>query len=181
MDKNTQTQLQLLHELCEVLGAATVEWWLFGGWAVDFHVGTVTRDHADIEIFVRVGDVESAREALVTAGFTAMPALYPNECQPFLKHGQEVGIWFLTENEAGVTHTPGRWSDWPWAQGSFDSSPINLQGIDALVMSPEGMLDLKQNFHAHRHGAPLRDKDRADIEHLERVIAARESPQSSAP
>jgi hypothetical protein len=27
-------------------------YWLFGGWAVDFHAGRVTRDHADIDLAV---------------------------------------------------------------------------------------------------------------------------------
>jgi hypothetical protein len=38
-------------------------------------------------------------------------------------------------------------------------------------MSAAGLLDMKQGFAAHPHGAPLREKDRGDIELLRRLIA----------
>ncbi|MFF4898183.1 nucleotidyltransferase domain-containing protein [Streptomyces sp. NPDC001068] len=44
-------QLRLTGETVEIAKALGVEVWLRGGWAVDFFIGEVTRDHADIDWF----------------------------------------------------------------------------------------------------------------------------------
>jgi Aminoglycoside-2''-adenylyltransferase len=60
----TATQLRLIGEIRDVLDAASVAWWLYGGWAMDFHAGEVTRNHSDIEMFVRLEDAEAVQDAL---------------------------------------------------------------------------------------------------------------------
>ena len=52
MNDATASQLQLLRQIRDSFDDAGVDWWLFGGWAMDAHIGEVTRDHADIEIFI---------------------------------------------------------------------------------------------------------------------------------
>ena len=44
---NIPDQLAALAELDQSLPRHNVGYWLFGGWAVDFHAGRVTREHAD--------------------------------------------------------------------------------------------------------------------------------------
>ena len=51
------------------LDAAGVAAWLDGGWAVDAVLGEVTRDHADLDLIVRVDDVATMRDALAADGF----------------------------------------------------------------------------------------------------------------
>jgi hypothetical protein len=169
----TTIQLELLREIAETLDGAGIEWWLYGGWAMDFHAGRVTRDHADIEIFSWKRDAAAVRIALEAAGFAHPAGLYPDECQTFVKYGQEIGFWFLVRNEDGAIVTPGRWADWPWVQGSFDGEPLTLDGVSARCMSIEGLLDIKTRFVDHPHGAPLREKDVADIKLLRAMQAAR--------
>jgi hypothetical protein len=174
MNEATATQLRLLREIRSAFDAADVRWWLFGGWAMDAHTGEVTRDHADIEAFIWRDDTTRARDALTSAGFLAWPSLHPDEAAPFTKDGQEVGCWFLTRNDAGDVITPGRGADWPWAAGAFDAPPGVIDDLELPVMSLEGLLDLKTNFAQHPHGAPLREKDVADIELLRALLAARD-------
>jgi len=169
----TQLQLQIIREVRDALTAAGVGWWLFGGWAMDFHAGRITRDHSDIEIFVRRDDIRRAREALVVRGFAAPPGLYPEEAQPFLKGGQEIGLWFIVTDGDGRTFTPGRWAEWPWPAGSFDGPHARLGELEAPVMSLEGLLEMKLGFAAQPHGAPLREKDIADIALLRAMIEGR--------
>jgi hypothetical protein len=164
-------QLALIAEIGELLGARGIDWWLFGGWAIDFHAGEITREHADIEMLVTTADAAAAREALVGAGFLAPPPLHPNEGQPYLKAGEEVGCWYLEPNAEGSLATPGRWSDWPYADGAFGDPPRTLHGVTARVMSAPALFDMKLNFRHHAHGAPPRDKDLADIALLERLLA----------
>jgi hypothetical protein len=175
MNDATAIQLRLLRELSDALDAAGVDWWLFGGWAMDVYAGEVTRDHSDIEAFVRLEDTDRAREALQAAGFDAWPSLHPEEAQPFTKDGQEVGLWYLVRNERGQIVTPGRWADWPWHPNSFDARAASLGQLGLHAASLECLLDMKTNFAKHPHGAPLREKDIGDIALLNQLMASRDA------
>ena len=172
MNDATRAQLRLIAEIAVALDAAGIPWWLFGGWAMDFHAHEVTRDHEDIELFVRTEDGARVRETFTRAGFAAPPGLHPDEGQPFVKDGQEVGAWFIARDAAGRMVTPGRWSNWPWPDGAFDGSRALLGDLEVPVMSAAGLLDMKLGFAKHPHGAPLRAKDIADIGRLRGIIAA---------
>ena len=176
MNDATATQIALLRAIAAALDSAGLEWWLFGGWAMDFHAGNVTRDHADIEIFSWKHDATAMRRALTLAGFVHPPGgLYPDECQSFLKAGQEIGVWFIERKDDDAIVTPGRWADWPWVAGAFDEAPLTLEGVTARAMSIEGLLDIKTRFADHPHGAPLREKDIADIKLLQAMQGTRSS------
>jgi hypothetical protein len=43
-------ELAVLGELWALLGRTRIRFWLRGGWALDFHLGRLTRDHADIDV-----------------------------------------------------------------------------------------------------------------------------------
>ncbi len=173
MNDATAIQLLLIEAIRDVLDAADVEWGVFGGWAMDFSIGEVTRDHADIELFVWQQDAQRAKEALLRAGFAAPAALHPDEGQPFLKDGQELGVWYLVRDETGAVSTPGRWADWPFPAGAFDEPRVRLGDMEAPAMSAEGLLEMKLGFAAQPHGAPLREKDQADVVRLRRILASR--------
>jgi hypothetical protein len=173
MDEQTGRHLELIRATGDVLGAAGIDWWLFGGWAIDFHAGRITRAHSDIEFYVWNHDADAARAALTEAGFLAPPGLHPEEGQPYLKDGQEVGSWFLLHDAEGRIVTPGRWADWPWYPGAFDGPPLTLDGVTAGVVTLEALLDTKANFAKHPHGAPLREKDVADIALLRALLKGR--------
>ena len=163
MNDATAVQLAPLREIDGAFAAAGIDWWLFGGWAMDAHAGRVTRDHSDIELFVRLEHGDAARTALTRRGFVAPPPVHPDEGQPFLRDGHEVGVWFVTEDAGRSFVTPGRWADWPWPAGSFDGPRVCLGDLALPAMSVAGLLDMKRGFAAHPHGASLRPKDEADI------------------
>jgi hypothetical protein len=48
-----EDQLSALSHLDELFGQHAIEYWLFGGWAVDFHAGKVTRPHDDLDLACR--------------------------------------------------------------------------------------------------------------------------------
>jgi hypothetical protein len=48
----TRTQLATLARVHELLTENAIDYWLFGGWAVDFHARAVTRQHADIDMAI---------------------------------------------------------------------------------------------------------------------------------
>jgi hypothetical protein len=172
VNEATATQLRIIGEIADALEPEGIRWWLFGGWALDFHAGAVQRDHSDIEFYVWKHDAARAVAVLKRAGFVAPPGLHPDEGQPFLKDGQEAGMWYLVRDDAGRVVTPGRWADWPWAAGAFDGPPAVIGDQAAPVVTLEALLDTKENFASHPHGAPLREKDIADIARLREMISA---------
>jgi hypothetical protein len=58
--RRTSEQLAAVAELDRLLREHDVTYWLFGGWAVDFHAGRITREHADIDIAVWSDDRSAA-------------------------------------------------------------------------------------------------------------------------
>lgn len=49
---SSQAQLALIKQIHELLERARVDHWLYGGWAVDFRLGTITRAHSDIDMLI---------------------------------------------------------------------------------------------------------------------------------
>ena len=47
-----------------------VDFWLAGGWGVDFHLGRVTRSHSDIDIAANAGDADVIADLLFAAGYS---------------------------------------------------------------------------------------------------------------
>ena len=45
-------QLAALAGIHELLEEEEIDYWLFGGWAVDFRAGVVTRAHDDLDLAV---------------------------------------------------------------------------------------------------------------------------------
>ncbi len=68
-DGKVAEQLAAIESLGRALGDAGIEHWLFGGWAVDFWAGRVTRDHSDIDAVAWRRDYERIDAALQTAAW----------------------------------------------------------------------------------------------------------------
>lgn len=57
-------------EVLRLLADAGVTAWVDGGWGVDALLGETTRDHADLDLVVRLDGLDRVRETLSRAGFT---------------------------------------------------------------------------------------------------------------
>jgi len=85
-------QLQAIRELDEALNRQRTDYWIFGGWAVDLHLGRVTRDHADIDVAVWDADFAEFGVTATAAGWQeiepsgtrgyAVYGLCPQRCAP---------------------------------------------------------------------------------------------------
>ena len=53
-----QEQLKGLAALVDIMDRHGLDYWLFGGWAVDFWLGTVARAHEDVDLAVWRSDYE---------------------------------------------------------------------------------------------------------------------------
>ncbi len=58
-----------LINLLQLLESAKIEVWLDGGWAVDAALGRQTRPHKDVDIILRVEDLQKLCQCLDQRGF----------------------------------------------------------------------------------------------------------------
>ena len=173
MNDTTAIQLRLIDEIRDTLEAAGVAWWLFGGWAIDFHLGSVSRAHGDIELYIRSVDAERVSRAFLDAGFAPRTIPYPDEAIEFTKDGQLICAVLLVDAAEGIV-IPGRWADWPWPCDAFDGPPGCIGGLTIPVVSVEALLDRSLNYQRHAPGAPpLRERDVIAIEQMRAIIASR--------
>ena len=117
-DDATATQLALVGEIAAILGEACIRFWLRGGWALDFHLGRITRPHADVDLVTWRRHRDRIRRLLEPRGFAPVPSEFPEAQLVLEKHGQEIGFVFIVRGPDGTVVTPG-FGEWPWLGGAF--------------------------------------------------------------
>uniref|UniRef100_UPI003978CD8B nucleotidyltransferase domain-containing protein n=1 Tax=Salmonella sp. SAL4443 TaxID=3159898 RepID=UPI003978CD8B len=66
-------QLSALADVASVLDQEGLEYWLFGGWAVDFYAGRITRPHFDVDLAVWLDDFPRIAAVLERSGWRHAP------------------------------------------------------------------------------------------------------------
>jgi hypothetical protein len=164
VDETEQAQQRMIHRVLDVLSAANVPAWLFGGWGLDARIGRITRSHGDIEFWVRRSDGDRSKAALIDAGSVALATQPPEEACEFIWDGISFSTAYFDQRADGTFAQPqGRWSDWVFPADSFGEEPGMLDGIPVPAMSVAGMLAMKEQFPTLRNGRPWRGKDIGDI------------------
>jgi lincosamide nucleotidyltransferase A/C/D/E len=163
VDGTAQAQLRVIHRVVDVLSAADVPVWLFGGWGLDARIGLITRSHGDIEFWVQRSDAARSKAVLVEGGSVALATQTPAEACEFTWDGVSFSTAYV-DRRADQTFAPqGRWSDWVFPPDSFGEDPGLLDGMPVPAMSVAGMLAMKEQFPTLRNGGRWRDKDIGDI------------------
>jgi Aminoglycoside-2''-adenylyltransferase len=178
VDGRTRAQLRMIHRIVELLSAADVELWLFGGWGLDARIGRVTRSHGDIEFWVPRSAGARSKKALADAGATELSTQPPEESCEFVWDDVEFSTAYFDRRPDGTfAQVQGRWSDWAFPADSFGDDPGLLGGVPVPAMSVAGMLAMKEQFPTLRNGRPWRDKDIADIAVLRGLLTDRHEDQ----
>ena len=168
MDRNTRIQLALLRELNRLLDGAHVRFWLRGGWALDFHVGEITRDHGDIDLVARFRQRSRIRKLLEENGYRVVE-LGDLASIHFSKRGQDVALAFIWSEEMARMATPGHvWlahQGLRWPEDAFTNRRYMLRDIACRAMSVQSLLAEKENYERYS-GRPLREKDLVSIKLL---------------
>ena len=173
MNDATAIQLRLIAEIRDALDVAGVPWWLFGGWAVDFHLGRVSRKHGDIEFYIWSVDAERVSRTFLDAGFVPQAIPFPDEAIEFRKDGHLICAVLLMDTAQGFV-IPGRWTHWPWLRDAFNGPPGAIDGLEAPVVAVEALLDRSLNYEKQAPGRPpLRERDVTAIEQMRTIIASR--------
>jgi hypothetical protein len=172
VNERATEQLRVIKAVVNVLGAAGISAWLFGGWGLDARIGRVTREHGDVEFWVERLDAGRSKAVLTGAGAAALATQPPEEACEFAWDGVDFSTAYFDRQPDGSFSQPlGRWSDWLFPPGSFGDEPGMLDGAPVLVMSVAGMLAMKEQYPRLRNGGPWRQKDIDDIKVLRRLAA----------
>jgi hypothetical protein len=163
--------LDSLAELFALLEQAGLQFWLAGGWAVDFHAGRVTRPHSDVDLVVDHADKEELHALLLDAEFKVVEDSEPDAEMTYQRDNFKVDLSFVVELDDGTVVSPG-WEHWPWPPGSLSSGISQLSGVSCHVVSASTLLTSKRDYEAHVGDEP-RPCDLADIQVLERLVIGR--------
>jgi hypothetical protein len=151
MAVKAEDQLGALSYLHELFGQHGIEYWLFGGWAVDFHAGKVTRPHDDLDVAVWSHDGDRVRELLTTAGWN---------------HTPEEGYSVYERDDVCLEVAVRDHGEWP--PESFEDDVAEVGGVRARVVS---LSALRADKAVVRDDASVAAKDRADSATPQRLSA----------
>jgi hypothetical protein len=163
---DNESQLTALGRLHELFQRQGIDYWVFGGWAVDLHAGRLTRPHADIDVAVWMNDFDRIDEMLGHAGWRHTPQADEDGYTQYVHDGARLDLAFLARDNDGGVYTPienGR-GDWPL--GAFGDDVATLLGVCAHVVSLPALLSDKLEV---RTDPSTRAKDRLDVAVLVRI------------
>jgi len=156
-------QLEALAEFDGLVQEAGIRYWLFGGWAVDFYAGRITRPHDDVDVAVWLDDVPRITTLLEQDGWQHVPDADEDGGTGYERGGVRLELTFLVRSETGVVATPLRDLDAPWPADAFASDMRELVGTRARLID----LGALRSSKASRRAEPAEAaRDSADLETL---------------
>jgi aminoglycoside-2''-adenylyltransferase len=163
---NRDAHLVALASIHELFGARGIDYWLFGGWAVDFHAGHVSRPHDDLDLAVWSKDGDTIAGLLAASGWAHAPEEGEDGYTGYERGDVRLELAFLARDPNGVVYTPLEKGRGTWPEGSFSKDEAELGGVRARVIS----LDALQVDKSTLHDDPrVLAKDRADLATLARA------------
>jgi predicted nucleotidyltransferase len=161
----TSRQLSALARVTHRLEEAGIEYWLFGGWAVDFHVGSVTRPHDDVDLAVWLADVPRIADLLEADGWRHAPDEDEDGGTGYERDGVRLELTYLVR-EGDAVFTPLREGRGTWSEEALGSDVAELEGVRARLVALEA---LRRGKSQPRDDPADAAKDRADFERLTRA------------
>ncbi|HEX4226527.1 MAG TPA: hypothetical protein VHZ97_29455 [Pseudonocardiaceae bacterium] len=164
----TARQLRLIGEITSLAERIGVEVWLRGGWAVDFTLGEVTRDHRDIDWFMWTQSLPKLRAALDEHGFQPDPVADETAQYDVTKDGEDLQFALLARgSEGNPVVAGGSYAGEPWPADLLDGESGRIGEQRCPVVNPRAQIEIKQMMPIWVPGMPRRAKDAEDIARLE--------------
>jgi hypothetical protein len=157
---NVPDHLAAIEELDSLLHSHDVAYWLFGGWAVDFHAGRVTREHSDIDIAIWADDLGRLAKILRDRAWVHRPEVDEDGYTCYERKEVRLEVAFLSRDESGEFYTPLRYGRGEWPSDSFGEDVAQLSSVRARVVGRKSLIADKSIV---RSDAVTTAKDRADI------------------
>ena len=122
-------QLAALARIHCVLEREAIEYWLFGGWAVDFHAGSVTRPHDDLDLAVWHEDRDRIQALLSADGWKHAGEQGEDGYTGYVRGTVRLELAFLARDEDGRVYTPLKEGRGDWRDGAFGNDIAELRGV----------------------------------------------------
>jgi hypothetical protein len=158
-------QLAALATLHHLLRSRGVDYWLFGGWAVDFHAGRVTRVHGDLDIAVWLDDRTRLAELLEEQAWAHTPEAGEDGYTCYERGAVRLEVAFLARDDGGRVYTPLRNGRGEWPDDAFGDDVVELLDVQARVIRVAALIADKSVV---REDPSTAAKDRADVLNLDR-------------
>ena len=147
--------------LLRLFDSAGIDVWLDGGWAVDAALGEQTRSHKDLDIILRVSDLDQLRAILADRGFRIREGGTESNFVLVDDRGLEVDVHAIVFDEAGNgVYRMHNGDDWIFPAEGFGGCGT-IEGVNVRCLSPEVQV------LCHAHGYVPAEKDLRDMELLE--------------
>ncbi|GAB3078201.1 nucleotidyltransferase domain-containing protein [Micromonospora schwarzwaldensis] len=167
MDGLTERQLGAIREVVELADADDIEVWLRGGWAMDFHLGAVSRPHVDVDWYCWRRDAERLAVRLGGQGWRPDPRMPTAQQLDLLRGDVELSFAYLERDDAGrVVVGAGPWAGTPLPAGMLDAPAGRIGSRTAPVISVTAQIEFKEMFPVWMPARPRRAKDAADLARL---------------
>ncbi|PET57497.1 hypothetical protein CN514_15320 [Bacillus sp. AFS001701] len=161
-----EKQLKILNEINTICLNLTFHLWLRGGWAIDFLLGKVTREHSDIDLVTLIQFREELEGAMVNAGFKKIPVSMLQT--DFIKDEVDVSFVFVRITDKGKIIANG-FPNWEWRKDALSIQKYHLKGISMNVLNPYQLLEEKKVYEKGT-GRKLRPKDIESMKVIEGII-----------
>ena len=139
---------------------------MFGGWAVDFYAGAVTRAHDDVDLAVWLDDVPRISAFLQAEGWRHAPSADDDGGTGYERNGVRLELTYLVPDGDGRVFIPLRSGQALWSDATPPSENVELLGVRARVL---GLQALTRGKASPRDDLQDAAKDRADFTVLSRL------------
>jgi hypothetical protein len=171
MDAIASQQLAALARVGGLLEDAGIDHWLFGGWAVDFYAGSITRDHYDVDLAVWLDDVPQIVALLEQEGWRHAPLDDEDGGTGYEHDGVRLELTYLVRDAEGRVCIPLNEGLVRWPEDGLANDVRELGGVRSRLL---GLAALARGKSTPRDDPEDAVKDRADFALLSAL--AREEP-----
>ena len=169
MGQGQQLQLASIGEVHELFEARQVWHLLFGGWAVDFHVGRITRAHGDVDLAVKMADLGPISQLLAVHGWKHVPSEDDDGGTGFVRNAVRLELTFLEPDADGSMFIPLRAGRATWLTDDGAAEVMDLDGTRCRVLPLTVLSAMKGSPRSDPEDA---EKDRADYHVLTQVACS---------
>lgn len=165
-DTLASQQLAALARVSDLFEQEGIDYWLFGGWAVDFYAGSVTRAHDDVDIAVWLKDVPRIMELLEEDGWGHAPPDDEDGGTGYERRSVRLELTYLVRDQEGGIFTPLRNGRGEWSMEALANDVGELHGVRSRLV---GLAPLMRAKSSPRDDPEEAAKDRADFDQLSRL------------
>jgi hypothetical protein len=166
MDAQASRQLAAVAGAGGLLEEAGIDYWLFGGWAVDFHVGAITRPHFDVDFAVWLDDVPRIVALLVADGWRHAPLAEEDGGTGYERETVRLELTYLVRDTDGQVCIPLRGGVVRWPGEGLANDVGEFGGVRSRLL---GLAALARSKSTPRDDPEDAVKDRADFSRLSQL------------